>query len=312
MSNIFHQLGLRWKSGTHYTLNSNWDSFKENTVYYPFEGVFFSLEFAHWTNYKIINAKEFIALHTEFDLENYIPKGDLIGFPKEIISRMLDCQEEQGNPRDVSVFEEKINARMDIKGFSWGKTKEKWYFWGDVIGNKNFNHFFEKYPKQEYQELKNNKKEENSQEFKVGDEVYDILLKEVGIVQDIDYSPNIPYGLSVKFKSGLKSYTINGCYIPEYKNPHLLHYRDDYDYNVIDFNNLPKRQEHKRWRAKKGEIYYRFTSNFEIKGFYDDNDCSDNVAYDSDNYFKTKEEAQEVADKLNKYFQELIQTKNNG
>ena len=39
------------------------------------------------------------------ELENYEPKGELEGFPKEIISRMLDCQEEQGNPRDVSVFE---------------------------------------------------------------------------------------------------------------------------------------------------------------------------------------------------------------
>ena len=39
------------------------------------------------------------------ELENYIPKGKLEGFPKEIIARMLDCQEEQGNPRDVTVFE---------------------------------------------------------------------------------------------------------------------------------------------------------------------------------------------------------------
>ena len=31
----------------------------------------------------------------KFDLENYIPKGDLEGFPKEIIARMLDYIGEQ-------------------------------------------------------------------------------------------------------------------------------------------------------------------------------------------------------------------------
>lgn len=62
---IFNQLGLRWSSEKHYITYSHWDNYRENTVYYPFEGVFFSLEFAYWTNYKIISAEEFIALHTE-------------------------------------------------------------------------------------------------------------------------------------------------------------------------------------------------------------------------------------------------------
>ncbi len=302
MSNIFHQLGLRWKSGTHYTLNSNWDSFKENIVYYPFEGVFFSLEFAHCTNYKIINAKEFIALHTEFDLENYIPKGDLIGFPKEIISRMLYCQEEQGNPRDVSVFEKGRAAGQYNKGFTWNETKEGSLFWSKVINTKDFNLFFEKYPKQD-----------NSQEFRVGDKVYDIMCKSSGIITNVSMDKR-EYPLTVELENGkiINTYAIDGRLNSYFKTPQLLHYRDDYNYDIIDFNNLPERQEPKRWRAKEGETYYRFTSNFEVKGFYDDNDISDNVAYDSGNYFKTKEEAQEVADKLNKYFQELIQTKNNG
>ena len=57
-------------------------------------------------------------------------------------------------------------------------------------------------------------------------------------MQGRKYSSSIPYGLSVEFKSGLKSYTINGCYIPECKNPQLLHYRDDYNYDVIKGNNF--------------------------------------------------------------------------
>ena len=58
-------------------------------------------------------------------------------------------------------------------------------------------------------------------------------------------------------------------------------------------------------RAKVRGKYYSFTSNFKVEDYIEDNDYFDNEAYDSGNYFQTKEEAQEVADKLNKYFQEL-------
>ena len=465
---ILHQLCLKWCSGNHYIRYTNWYSNRENTVYYPFEGEFSSLNYAHLIDYKIIHAEEFIALHRreefialptegkEFDLENYTPKGDLIGFPKEIISRMLecqeeqgaprdisvferdrtagqyvegfaryktkegnrfwyevinnkdfnpffekypkqdnikinnkmtteelesytpkgnlkrfpkeiisrmlDCQEEQGNPRDVSIFENRVTSEQYNKGFAWDETKEGYNFWYDVINNKDFNLFFEKYPKQDnlkinnkmtteelenyspkgelqgfpkeiisrmldcqeeqgntrdvsvferdrtaeqynkgfewygtkegqtfWHKVINNKnfnlffekypKQDNSQDFRINDKVYDILRKEVGVVQDIVY----PYGLSVEFKPGIKtSYTTNGCYyIPECKNPQLLHYRDDYNYNVIDFSNLPKRQEPKRWRATEGGTYYSFTFDFKVVGFYDTKRSLDNKAYDS-------------------------------
>lgn len=48
---IFNQLGLKWC--------------RDNTIYYPFDGEFSSLKFAHAIGYKIISAEEFIALHTE-------------------------------------------------------------------------------------------------------------------------------------------------------------------------------------------------------------------------------------------------------
>lgn len=48
---IFHQLGLKWC--------------RDNTIYYPFDGEFSSLKFAHAIGCKIISAEEFIALHTE-------------------------------------------------------------------------------------------------------------------------------------------------------------------------------------------------------------------------------------------------------
>ena len=86
---------------------------------------------------------------TTEELENYEPKGQLIGFPKEIIARMLECQEEQCNPRDVTIFEKMINAGMDRKGFFWMDTKEGYDFWEQVINNKNFNLFFGRYPKKQ-------------------------------------------------------------------------------------------------------------------------------------------------------------------
>ena len=84
--NIFHKLGLEWCDHSDYKENHNWDSFKENSVYSPFDGQVSPLAFADFTGCKIISAEEFIALHIEdeeFDLENYTPKGDLKDFPKE-------------------------------------------------------------------------------------------------------------------------------------------------------------------------------------------------------------------------------------
>ena len=386
---IFHQLGLKWCYEEYYTLNHNWDNYKGNTVYYPFEGEFTSLNYAQLIDYEIISAEKFIDLHTEkekFDLENYIPKGDLTGFPKEIIARMLDCQVEQGYPRDVSVFEEKIYAGMDQKGFGWKHTKDGLAFWEQVILQRDFNLFFEKYPKQE-------DNQDNSQEFKVGDKVIDIIYGEIGVIKYINL--DAAYSIHVSFSDNTSDeYLINGACRLYYKTPQLLHYRDDYDYSVIDFNNLPKRQEYKesnkkednsqkfrvgdkvidiildlkgeiinvksngnleiqfegkcglteynlkiekrasllhyrddydydvidfnnlpkrqeanRWRAEVGETYYCFSSNFKIEDYCEDNHFIDDEAYDSGNYFKTKEEAQEVADKLYKYFQEFLNTK---
>ncbi len=297
---IFNQLGLKWCNGKSYIICTNWDNHKEDTIYYPFEGEFSSLKFADLTGYKVISAEEFIALHTvkeKYNLENYEPKGNLIGFPKEIIARMLECQEEQGNKRNVTVFEKWIEASQFKEGFAWDKTKEDREFWDDVIRFKDFNLFFEKYPKQDYQD--------NPQEFKVGDEVIDIITRQRGKIHQIFTNDNSPCPICVS----TKSYTLDGRYYVSDKYPRLLHYRDDYDYSIINFNNLPKREEAKRWRAKKGDIYYSFKSNFKVEDYHEGNDFFSNEAYDSGNYFQTKEEAQEVADKLNKYFQELIKQK---
>ena len=69
-------------------------------------------------------------------------KGQIADFPVEIVEKMLERQVEQGNKRDVSVFEQ---SKYD--GFDWDITPEGGQFWVEIIKNKNFDLFFEKYPK---------------------------------------------------------------------------------------------------------------------------------------------------------------------
>lgn len=79
---------------------------------------------------------------------NYIPSGQLKGFPLEIIDKMIEKQVEQGNEANVTVFERNIRAIDRINGFYWGLTLENYDFWCKVINYKRFDTFFEKYPKQ--------------------------------------------------------------------------------------------------------------------------------------------------------------------
>lgn len=73
-------------------------------------------------------------------------KGQLKGFPKAVVNSMLHYQELQGNKRDVSVFEKNIQALKYEKGFSWTETLATYDFWDNVISDRDFELFFEKYP----------------------------------------------------------------------------------------------------------------------------------------------------------------------
>lgn len=75
--------------------------------------------------------------------------GEIADFPVEIVERMLECQVEQGNKRDVSIFEKNIYQTTKNGGFNWWETNDGEDFWNDVINNKNFALFFERYPKKE-------------------------------------------------------------------------------------------------------------------------------------------------------------------
>ena len=239
---------------------------------------------------------------TTKELENYKPKGQLIGFPKEIIAHMLESQKEQVGRRDVTVFENNTNATMYNSGFDWNLSKEGLDFWFNVINKKNFNLFFEKYPKKDNQE--------ENQKFKIGDKVIDIISGQIGKVTKIDTLNNDSYSILVDFNNNeIARFTLDGRYYNSDKYPRLLHYREDYNYDVIDFNNLPKRQ---RWRAEVGGIYYFIKRDdydseldrvCETKDYYS---YISNEQYKIGNYFKTREQAQEIVDQTNTYFQKIV------
>lgn len=74
--------------------------------------------------------------------------GDIADFPIEVVDRMLECQVEQGNKRDVTVFERDRMSNIKDGGFYFRETKEGETFWVVVIWHRQFDVFFKKYPKQ--------------------------------------------------------------------------------------------------------------------------------------------------------------------
>lgn len=80
-------------------------------------------------------------------------KGELCGFPIEVVQVMVDEQVEQGYKADVSVFQRDKTSGMTPKGFVWYETKEGASFWDEVINEMNFDLFFEKYLKKDYTEV---------------------------------------------------------------------------------------------------------------------------------------------------------------
>ena len=77
-------------------------------------------------------------------------KGDLKGFPQEVVEKMLERQVGQGNKKDVSVFERCNGEDYNCGGFDWHRTIEGDDFWDEVIEYQDFNVFFKRYPKKEY------------------------------------------------------------------------------------------------------------------------------------------------------------------
>jgi len=76
----------------------------------------------------------------------YEPKGDIEGYPLEIVAEMIYNQVKQGNPFGVAVFENRRGTPKDDLGFDWDETSEGKDFWqkvlsGDSLGSK-IRHFY--------------------------------------------------------------------------------------------------------------------------------------------------------------------------
>lgn len=74
------------------------------------------------------------------------------------------------------------------------------------------------------------------------------------------------------------------------------------------FNYYLKIQEVKpfRWRAEPGGAYHIVCTTMDVMRLYDIRESSDNKLYENGNYFRTKEEAEEMAKKIKKV---LLQNK---
>lgn len=73
-------------------------------------------------------------------------KGQLEGFRKEIVEKMLEYQVAQGNKKDITVFEKNITASKNLGGFDWIETKDGCNFWDFVLRLERFDIFFNEYP----------------------------------------------------------------------------------------------------------------------------------------------------------------------
>ena len=81
---------------------------------------------------------------TEKDLTGEIKK-----FPMGVVVKMLEEQEKQGNKADATVFQKRPDTPDEDGGFKWNRTEGGYNFWYDVISERKFDVFFEKYPEYE-------------------------------------------------------------------------------------------------------------------------------------------------------------------
>lgn len=79
-----------------------------------------------------------------FISEDYVPKGDIEGFPLEVVDRMVFEQVKQGNEPDVTIFEENRCKGKEGGGFTWEDTEERG-IWRDCIDRVYFGTFNDMY-----------------------------------------------------------------------------------------------------------------------------------------------------------------------
>lgn len=86
-------------------------------------------------------------MKTFFKVEQSDLVGNIKDFPIEVVEKMIEEQVRQGCQPDVEAFQQYPSAGVSDGGFNWGDSIDGNDFWEEVIGEDNFELFFEKYPK---------------------------------------------------------------------------------------------------------------------------------------------------------------------
>lgn len=147
----------------------------------------------------------------EIKLGDYVPKGEIEGFPIEVVEKMVKYQIEEDGGFDIDGFEEDR-----LGGFTWKRTPEGQEFWNEVIENRNFDLFFSKYPK----EIDFMKNEEEVYKVKPSDLKGQIGGWPIGIVQkmiDNQFHQNGFCDVSI-FQNTIVSTREDGGFSWEYSN----------------------------------------------------------------------------------------------
>lgn len=86
-------------------------------------------------------------MNTTYKVKQSDLKGAIANYPIEVVEKMIEHQVAQGNKPDVEAFYKYASNDAEEGGFNWKDTVEGVHFWDEVIGNNNYNVFFERYPK---------------------------------------------------------------------------------------------------------------------------------------------------------------------
>lgn len=78
---------------------------------------------------------------------------------------------------------------------------------------------------------------------------------------------------------------------------------NELDRQGYKWNAEEKKLEKKLWRAEDNGFYYIISYDLSVNLIQEKNDYADNIYYDIKNYFKTKDEAQQYADKIKELLQ---------
>lgn len=118
--------------------------------------------------------------------------GQIAGFPLKIVEAMVANQVRQGNPANVKVFQDKVDASFVEGGFSWNKSAEGQFFWSKVINGKQFPIDIVK-PDKEVEPVKEGPEEETKRPaYKVGDVIRVKIGNYTKVRVVIGYFPNMP------------------------------------------------------------------------------------------------------------------------